>query len=430
MLSLLFVLLLTIAHSREEFSEPESDLECASGSYHYQGVYHSDSYFPIRPEGQSACSERKNFDAVSMEQSWKDNQALIKTQIDDMLNDQTCSPIHDVLKKYLEAVKAQLERYKARQLNRMQWMDKNAPDLDLQRTFAWMQAWNSLCSAQQSRSNNFIDLEAINRIMPANPASTRIQEDGQIAENCQEVKAFGSDNLKNFKVSLGKAQGEKFNFSYDVYGIPDRVILKSGGRILHDSGCESTTGPVRKEFLLKSVGKFIEVDIIHNCKNPGKSGSAWELEINCEQKDEKDPCLPKKEKLAALLKNQVQNTKSFMDMNHAELGCMSHLDENVIPELLKNGLIKLEEGPRVNTICDLFSSELCEEERFKKLKREGAFLPGESQSSDLRGPAQISTTENKESCPARPSYAESIFNHISWAYCKHAPHRLNFHHDQ
>lgn len=436
MLSLLFTsfILLQAFYSHAQ----EADLGCHLPGYHIEGIYYSEEWLPSRPKGKEACDKRKNQDAISMGKKWKSNNDEIEALIDQMLKNLKCSEIHPFLNSYRESLRNHKSTFEKEQNARRDYVDALAASMDLQRKFAAMQGVNGHCAGNQNLWGSVIDIYAVNRLLAPKGSRSHNVKDGETAESCSDVRASGSDDLKSFRVNMANAIGRSFKFSYDVYAIPDRVIVKSGNSVLLDTGCRSSAELMEKEIDLASLGgeKSIEVEIINNCEKPEeKGGSAWEIAIACEEKPAgEDECVPEKKKLAELLKKQIDIIKGFLEMNDTEIGCMEHLDENVLPELLKDGLINLSDAPITNSLCDPLKGKGCKNYRQKQLHREQTALNSRNGNASSLASSAITGIQDrmpsalsgsKEECAQKPSYSKSIFEHISWAYCKHSRHRLD-----
>jgi hypothetical protein len=435
MLRLLLALSLTLVTAVSPAQD--ADLGCHLPGYQIEGMYYSEEWLPQRPKGKEACDQRQTQDAVSMEKKWKSNNNEIEALIDTMLKKQKCTEIHPFLNSYRESIRTHKSTFEKEQNARRDYIDALSTSLDLQRKFAVFQGVNSHCAGNQNLWGSVIDIHAVNRLLaPKGAKSTKVQN-GEAAESCSDVRASGSDDLKSFSVNMANAIGQSFKFSYDVYAIPDRVILKSGNTVLLDTGCKSSSEMVQKEFPLSSLGgrKFIEVEIVNDCENPSdKGGSAWEIAVACEEKPiGEDECRLEKTKLAELLKKQIEIIKGFLSMNDTETGCMEHLDETVLPELLKKGLITLSDSPVINSLCDPLEGKKCKNYRQSQLKKELANISERTKNdfSTFASPEQQKNNlptdnpnEKSSGCSEKPSYSKSIFEHISWAYCKHSPQRL------
>lgn len=428
MVTIIF-LLLNFAHSQDEanqsqaFEEPSSDLTCRMGSLAYTGPYHSESWTYISKVDMSSCRDRQTMDAQGLGERWKENNKKIQTQVDLMMAEPRCLSVKEVLEKYKKATANHMTSYQARQKNRANWMEEFGSTIDVQRNFAYMQGWNSFCSGQYNTKSIFIDMETINKVLPPSPHIIQVKKNGEVVEDCGSIRANGVDNLSNFKVSLKKSKGGKFIFKYDVYGVPDQVILtSSSGKFLLDSGCNSTSQIQVQEFSIKELGSnpFVNVDVKLDCSGNGKGSSAWEIEVACQQNQE-DPCKPEKDALRELLKQEVLIDKQFLDINSAEIGCFQHMHETILPGIYGENKFWLTEGVNQNAFCSYLEDETCGDVR----------LDPDQKKADLNKTQKISheaaeriPANEPDHCGKHPGDGASLFVKISWNYCKVQKTRL------
>jgi hypothetical protein len=296
-----------------------------------------------------------------------------------MLSESKCSSTHDLLKRYIQAVDKHKQKYDERQTNRSAWVKKHSPYMDLQRNFAYLQQWDNICSGQFNRKSSYIDLDFINRILFPEVQPTQVTKEGEVMQDCSDVKAYGSEDLKSFKVSLAKAVGTEFYFAYDFYGVPDRVIMKSGGNVILDSGCIPTSELIPQKIPLSKISrnKMVDIEIVNNCSSPNKEGSSsWEIALKCEVAPaipvEKDLCLPEKELLIDLLKKQVEYVKAFLKIADLQKQCLAFMDKTVLPDMFKNNHVGIDLKAVPNELCDFMSSEECQ--MLRQTRKEGEIL--------------------------------------------------------
>ena len=415
------ILLLISLTSLSAFGQG-GDNTCSMGSYQYTGLFLSDVYNMKETTGIAACHERKAIDAVKLGEEHKTNRELISAQIDLILADRNCVDVHETVSKYRADIQKHKERFEAKQTNRIAAFKAIEREHDMQRDFAHFGAFSTTCAGEQNRGSAFIDLDYINKIIPPlSPKAHEVQANGETVQDCSDVKASGSNNLKNFVVSFKKATGSDFTFMWDPYAVPDQVIISSGGAAIYDSGCKGSESREEAEKAIQKIplsklgsSKEVSVDVVWDCENPGRNGSAWEMNFKCAQETPPACELPKAE-LVRLLKIELELYKKFMDMNSAERQCFVHFDENVLNDLIQQGLIKVESSPMVNGICDLMDDE-CQARQKANRERERKVPVAE--------PAREPTAETPIPCPDKPGPEASILELISWNYCSVGKKRL------
>lgn len=344
-------------------------LSCNFRDVHYVGPYHADQWSQkAEKNAMASCEARKPIDAVALENMWKINNKAILDLITQMQNEKRCQNIWDVLGLYLESTKQHKSNYSKIQIMRAQMLAEQAAKLDLQRNFAFKQMWNAHCSGQHNGKSTMIDLEMINQVLTPKEEIEKPKGSSDDSE-CEELRISGTDNMNKFKVSLANTKGDDFLMAYSTYSVPDQIIVKGlDGSILHDSGCIGTLGVQRVKIPMSRIGKekIITLEIINDCERPraeqekGKGFSVWDLYLACQKGVLKDPCWPEKEKLAELLKLQVEYFKKFLDINDSEKECLAHMDSTILPEILKDGLIQLSKEPFENSVCENLRTPDCE----------------------------------------------------------------------
>ena len=394
------------------FANPYS---CTMGDYTYTGKTYSDSHITDKTEGHPSCLKRDNMDDETLGKNYKENRASIEVQIDKMLNDPGCEDSWEILNEYRSRLEKHWLTFNELTKKRIAWVENNKKNYDIQRAFAYMGAFSATCSGGQNRKTSFINLDLINKI-PTSYGPTKIKKDGLVAQDCGEVVASGSDDLKSFKVSMKEAKGDDCKFLFDPYGIPDQVIVKNdSGNVLFDSGCkgEDSPPPFQSIPLASVKGGLIEINVINNCEDPQrkKGVSAWEMKLQCD-KEPAPVCQKPKEELVRLLKLELGYTKSLIDANALHRACFFSLDEYLLNDLISDGLIKLEDKPLTNGMCET-GDTACEEKYLKNRHSEKKSIPPVL---PLRDP---SSEQDQFRCPEQPdSEKENIFKRISRAYCQ------------
>lgn len=392
---------------------------CSMGDYKYTGKTYSDSYSMDRSEGQITCQRRDQMDEKQIGSDYKEIRADINGQVNKMFNDPGCEDTWPHLNEYRSRLASHWEKYDSLTRERIKILERISEKLDMQRAFAFLGAFNSTCSGGQNRKSAFINLDLINKL-PVTYGPTQIKKDGEVAHDCADVMAAGSEDLKSFKVSMKKAKGSTFNFLWDPYSIPDQVIVKTeSGSILFDSGCKGVDTPATfQPISLEGVsGGMVEINVVNNCESPSreKGVSSWQLKIQCEKEPE-PKCQEPKQELVILLKKEIELIKTLMDANSLHRSCLFFMDENLLSDLISEGLIKLEEKPLTNGFCETGDTS-CEEKdslnRTHEYRNRAPVLP-------YRDP---SSQQDRFRCPEK-SENETIFTQISRAYCQTGWRRL------
>ncbi len=388
---------------------------CTMGDYDYTGKSYSDSYKMDGTDGHASCLKRDNMDDESLSKNYKSNRADIETQIDKMLNDPGCEDSWKILNDYRCRLKEHWFTFDEMTKKRIDWVEKNKKNYDIQRAFAYMGAFSATCSGGQNRKTSFINLDLINKI-PVTIGPTKIKNNGQVAQDCGEVVASGNDDLKSFKVSMKEARGKDFKFLFDPYSIPDQVVVKNeSGNVIYDSGCRGTSNPPPFQSIpLASVqGGLVEINVINNCEDPSrkKGVSSWELKLQCD-KAPTPVCQKPKDELVRLLKLELSFTKSLMDANALHRACFFYMDEYLLNDLITDGLIKLEDRPLTNGMCET-GDIACEEKYLNNRNDEKSSTPS---ILPLRDPSSV---QDQFRCPESDDKEnESLFKRLSRAYCR------------
>lgn len=97
-----------------------------------------------------------------------------------------------------------------------------------------------------------------------------------ITGTCNATATSGSDAPETHNISLGKSSGT-FGFSWDMVGIPDRMVVSVAGRALFDTGCVSGSGSRNISF---SGGSTATVSVTPNCAG-NTSGTYWQFNVGC-----------------------------------------------------------------------------------------------------------------------------------------------------
>jgi len=95
--------------------------------------------------------------------------------------------------------------------------------------------------------------------------------------NVPVSSASGGDAPYSARVQLGKTSGV-FRFSYNTYGIQDRMVVRYQGTVLHDSGCVGTTNAA-VNLSYSGTDAHATVEVYPNCA--GTTGTQWDFVVSC-----------------------------------------------------------------------------------------------------------------------------------------------------
>lgn len=93
---------------------------------------------------------------------------------------------------------------------------------------------------------------------------------------CNTSQTAGGDTPESRDIELGKKSGT-FTFTWDMYSIMDRMIVRYQGQTLFDTGCVSGGGSVDLSYSGQET--FVTVDAQPNCA--GDTGTSWEFSVGC-----------------------------------------------------------------------------------------------------------------------------------------------------
>lgn len=410
------------------FAAPtDSAYTCRMGDYDFQGVYHSDSYKMPRTKGQASCKEREAMDSEKIGKEYKDNHQMIRNQINKMINDPQCVYLKPVMEKYLDKYQKNEDQFANLTNIRTEFVAEKIKKYDVQKAYAYAGAFNGTCSGGHNRKSSFINLEFINELPQAKGGQTQVKKEGEEIDSCADVSAEGTDDLKSFFVSTKNAKGKDFLFTWDPFGVPDHVTVKSkSGALLYDSGCkgaEKSPEPVK----LPVQKDGIVVSVINTCETPAEKSSAWILRIQCSEPTA-DACKEPKDELTAMVKKEIELTKTLIDANKLQQQCYYFIDKDILGELLQDGMIEEEDAPMTNGICDV-SDDGCHGKTNQSSASDHA-KSGLVKSGLGNGNGSGSVLPYREpsqeqfNCPERKDVQDSLFKTVSYAYCKHGWKRL------
>jgi hypothetical protein len=103
--------------------------------------------------------------------------------------------------------------------------------------------------------------------------------------NCGTQTVAGGDTGIQQTFNLGKSPAS-FTFSWNTYGIPDRVIVYHDGAVLFDSQCNGSdlpppnnAGAGVQNLSFSGGSTNVVVQVSPNCN--GDSGTAWDFTVGC-----------------------------------------------------------------------------------------------------------------------------------------------------
>lgn len=94
--------------------------------------------------------------------------------------------------------------------------------------------------------------------------------------NVQVTNASGGDAAYSTRVQLGKTSGV-FRFSYNTYGIQDRMVVRYQGTVLHDTGCVGASSAINLNY--SGTATYATVEVYPNCL--GTTGTQWDFVVSC-----------------------------------------------------------------------------------------------------------------------------------------------------
>ena len=402
---------------------------CEISGYSYKGIIHSDYYSLPQPPLPEACKKREKIDAEKIGEVYRENNAKLMALLQQILGNSQCSPLHDVLKQYLENVAKMREKYDLDAKARLDLLNKTSSFFDMQKDYAHMAAFSATCAGQEHRGAAMVDLDAINQILSGSGGSSEVTSNGQLIDNCSDVRAFGRNDLSGFRISLKNAKGQSFLFIKDAYSIADQVILKtSSGKILFDSGCEKDDR--QQDIPLSDLGpdKQVIVEIKGSCEHTDKNRmTAWFVGVKCLQ--DSKVCLDEVDQLKTLMKQQIEYTKSLINIHAMELNCYRHYDVNILKDLKEKGLIDILEYPMANGPC-LFLDIACRNKIEDGRSKERDLVPELNLSLKLVAPPAAVSFPKKANpinfnsreifdahCPPKTISSDSVLKLVSRTYC-------------
>jgi hypothetical protein len=407
---------------------------CKMGDYDFKGVYYSDSYKRPETKGQPSCSQRDMMDSEKIKNEYNDNHQKIQKQIAKILNDPQCVSLKPFIDEYLEKLKKNEANFAELTNIRTEYVADKIKQYDVQKAYAYAGAFNGTCSGGHNRKTSFINLELINKLPQAKGDATQVVKEGDKIESCSDVKAAGSDtDLKSFFVSTKKAKGSDFILTWDPYGVPDHIVVKSkSGEMIYDSGCKGAdTSPAPMKLPLPKEGMVI--NIINTCETPNEKGSAWDLRIQCSEPSPPELCKDPREELIRLLKEEVNQTKILIDANQLQRECYYYIDKDILGKLLSDGMIEEDSAPMTNGLCDVMDEGCAGRSSESSNKDQSGSGSAKSNSTKSLAPSLANSgfilpyrepSQEQFHCPPRKEVEHSLFKTVSYAYCTQGWKRL------
>jgi len=106
--------------------------------------------------------------------------------------------------------------------------------------------------------------QAVHLAVPTSPCSTLQQAGGEAAET--------------HTIDLGRASGT-FEFSYETFNNPDRMLVTYEGQTLFDTSCVGTNGPRTQTIRYFGADSRVTVSIMPACT--GLAGTQWQFSVSC-----------------------------------------------------------------------------------------------------------------------------------------------------
>jgi hypothetical protein len=99
-------------------------------------------------------------------------------------------------------------------------------------------------------------------------------DNDSVSGRCNETQEEGENIAETRVIEMGRRSGT-FEFYYDTYSVPDRIVVEYEGRILFDTGCVGEEGTVYLSYSGNSTR--ISVRVTPNCS--GTTYTAWEFTV-------------------------------------------------------------------------------------------------------------------------------------------------------
>lgn len=330
---------------------------CTMGGYNYTGTFFSSEYNMIESKALTSCHARIAHEESVTKETWEKLLKEIDDLIAGMMTAEGCEGVRPILTNYQAHLRELREKFKARVVTDQAHLQDYFKQHDVQRRAAFVSAYSATCNAGHHRTESFIDLDFINHLLPESVV-TQIKLDGQNAQSCADVQAFGSTDLSGFEINMKNALDGDVLLNWDSYGIPDRLeVVDNSGTVLYDSGCKSLLlePPVKIPMKSISVAKKLKITITKNCEDTSKERaqgpSAWEFRLRCQEAPGSGSCFDQKEQLIMKVKQKIEQAKTLMDEMANAQYCFGYLDKDLLTFLEKGKFIVPGNRPLFNGTC-------------------------------------------------------------------------------
>jgi hypothetical protein len=95
-------------------------------------------------------------------------------------------------------------------------------------------------------------------------------------EQCNSMVNAGGESSETIAVNMGKTSGT-FDFQWNMYTVPDQMIVYYQGQKLFDTGCVSGTGSMSLTY--GGSSQQITVDVNADCTQQGST--SWQFQVGC-----------------------------------------------------------------------------------------------------------------------------------------------------
>lgn len=368
-------------------------------------------------------------DSEKIGKDYRENHQKIQDQINKILNNPECVSLRPFIDEYLAQLKKHEDEFANLTKVRIDYVAEKIKQYDVQKAYAYAGAFNGTCSGGHNRKTSFINLEFINKLPQSTGGQTEVTKDGENIESCADVSAGASnEDLKSFFVSTKKAKGKDFILTWDPYGVPDHIVIKSkSGQEIYNSGCKGSDKSSPEPIKLPLPKDGMVINIINTCETPDEKGSAWDLRIQCSE-PAAELCKEPRDELIRLVTEEVNQTKKLIDANKLQQQCYFYIDKDILGKLLSDGMIEEETAPMTNGLCDVMDEGCSGEKKDSagnELSHKGKGpdstkrMVGTSPFVPYREPSQ-----EQFRCPERKDVEDSLFKTVSYAYCTQGWKRL------
>lgn len=259
-----------------------------------------------------------------------------------------------------------------------------------------------------------------------------VVETGEVIESCYDVQASGSNDIKGFQVKVDGLLNNEMKITFDMYEIPDRIVVKQGRRTVFDSGCYQGRG--KKEFTYAgSNSGYLTVDIEGDCTNPdgNMKFSNWFFRLQCNKKVDPaklDPqiCYDQIGKYLQLLKEIYDLEHKIMDTYWSQSLCYYSAHDRLVEDFMseENKYLPLDLFSREDMKM-MFMADKEEAQRRKTIQfKNNTKLPKPVQPEALLPNYKEFKDNRFKYCGMRPPKDENLFKTISFAYCFYGYLRL------